>query len=61
MLIPLIDRDRQSEKATPMNKSYAAPKIAQVIMKDYSLAFGEFQYEKDTIFGNANSYHSSVA
>ena len=61
MLIPLIDRDRQSEKATPMNKSYAPPKIVPVIMKDYSLAFGEFQYEQDTILRYANSYHSSVA
>jgi putative transposase len=32
-------------------ESYATPKIVQVIMKDYSLGFGEFQYEK-TLFSD---------
>ena len=40
---------------------YAPPKIVPVIIRDYSLTFGKKQYEKDTIFGDANSYHSSVA
>jgi hypothetical protein len=42
-------------------ESYATPKIVQVRMKDYALAFGEFHYEQDTIHRYANSYHSSVA
>ena len=46
MLIPLIDRDKKSEKAIPMNKSYAPPKIVPVIIRDYSLTLGKKQYEK---------------
>ena len=40
---------------------YAPPKLVPVIIRDYSLTFGKKQYEKDTIFGDANSHHSTVA
>lgn len=40
---------------------YAPPKIVPVIIRDYSLTFGKKQYEKDTIFGDANSHHPPVA
>ena len=42
-------------------KVYAPPKIVPVIIRDYSLTFGKKQYEKDTIFGDANSHHSTVS
>jgi hypothetical protein len=37
------------------------PKIVPLINRDYSLTFGKKRYEKDTIFGDANSHDSTIA
>jgi hypothetical protein len=44
-----------------LGEMYAPPKIVPFIIRDYSLTFGKKQYEKDTIFGDANSHHSTVS
>ena len=44
-----------------MVNSVRSPENSTSHIRDYSLTFGKKQYEKDTIFGDANSHHSSVA